>query len=111
MSYRVEVSLVELVHSSLELAALALPLLKVADRFHGGTLPRGGAGVVVHIVDPAPVIHSALPPGGVKTQTHTRKSLKTPGSAQRQKTMKTNEGQHDAEWMIVPDKASVLIFL
>lgn len=31
VSYRVEVSLVELVHGSLELAALALPLLKVAD--------------------------------------------------------------------------------
>lgn len=31
LSYRVEVSLVKLVHSSLQLAALALPLLKVAD--------------------------------------------------------------------------------
>lgn len=62
-SYRVEVSLVELVHSSLQLAALTLPLLKVSDWLHGGTLPRGGAGVVVHIIDPAPVVNSALPAG------------------------------------------------
>lgn len=67
--YRVEVSLVELVHSSLELAALALPLLKVADRFHGGTLPCGGASVVVNIVDPAPVVHSPLPTAWKKTAT------------------------------------------
>lgn len=66
MSYRVEVSLVKLVHSSLQLAALALPLLKIADRFHSGTLPCGGASVVVHVIDPAPVIHSALPTGRVK---------------------------------------------
>lgn len=65
-SHRVEVSLVELVHGSLQLAALALPLLKVADRFHGGTLPRGGAGVVVNVVDPAPVVHPALPAVGLK---------------------------------------------
>lgn len=31
LSYGVEVSLVELMHSSLQLAALALPLLKIAD--------------------------------------------------------------------------------
>lgn len=31
MAYRVEVSLVKLMHSSLQLAALALPLLEVAD--------------------------------------------------------------------------------
>lgn len=66
VSYRVEVSLVKLVHSSLQLAALALPLLKIADRFHGGTLPCGGASIVIHIIDPSPVIHSALPTGTVK---------------------------------------------
>lgn len=60
-SYRVEVSLVKLVHSSLQLAALTLPLLKVAHRLHGGTLPCGGAGIVVHIIDPATVVHTALP--------------------------------------------------
>lgn len=62
-AYRVEVSLVELVHSSLQLAALALPLLEVADRLHGGALPRGGARVVVHVVDPAAVVDAALPTG------------------------------------------------
>lgn len=63
MAYRVEVSLVKLMHSSLQLAALALPLLEVADWFHGGALPRGGASVVVNVVDPAPVIDTALPAG------------------------------------------------
>ena len=48
-------------HGSLKLAPLALPLLKVADRLHGGPLPRGGAGVVVHVVDTAPVVHPSLP--------------------------------------------------
>lgn len=52
-------------HSSLQLAALALPLLEVADRLHGGALPRGGARVVVHVVDPAAVVHAALPTGRV----------------------------------------------
>lgn len=50
-------------HSSLQLAALALPLLEVADRLHGGALPRGGARVVVHVVDPAAVVDPALPSG------------------------------------------------
>lgn len=65
LSYRVEVSLVKLMHSSLQLTALALPLLEIADWFHSRALPRGSAGVVVHIVDPAPVIHSPLPAGRV----------------------------------------------
>lgn len=59
--YGVEVSLVDLVHGTLQLVALRLPLLEVAHRLHGGALPRGGAGVVVYVVDPATVIHSSLP--------------------------------------------------
>lgn len=95
VSYRVEVSLVKLVHSSLQLAALALPLLKIADRLHGGTLPRGGTGVVVHIIDPAPVIHSALPSsrvkemgGAINRKTHKKK----------QASEKKNERELTSSW-------------
>jgi len=62
-AYGVEVSLVELVHGALQLAPLALPLLKVADGLHGGPLPGRGARVVVHVVDAAAVVHPPLPAG------------------------------------------------
>ncbi len=57
----VEVSLVELLHGSLQLGALRLPLLIVAHRLLCGPLPRGGSGVVIHIVEPATLIHALLP--------------------------------------------------
>lgn len=63
LQYLVEEALAELVHRALQLAALALPLLVVAHRLGRGPLPRGGSGVVVHIVEPAPLIHSLLPAG------------------------------------------------
>lgn len=52
-------------HGTLQLAALALPLLVVAYRLGCGSLPGGGSGVVVHIVVPAPLVHSFLPAGRV----------------------------------------------
>lgn len=60
-SYRVEVSLVDLLHGALQLTALRLPLLEVAHGLHGGPLPGGGARVVVHVVDPAAVVYPPLP--------------------------------------------------
>ena len=59
--YLVEEALAELVHGALQLATLALPLLVVSHRFSGWPLPCGGSGVVVHIVKPAPLVHSLLP--------------------------------------------------
>lgn len=60
-AHRVEVALVELLQGALQLAALRLPLLEVPHGLQGRPLPRGGPGVVVHVVHPAPVIHSSLP--------------------------------------------------
>ena len=60
-SYRVQVALVELLHGALQLAPLRLPLLEVPHRLHGGPLPGGRPGVVVHIVHSSPVIHSSFP--------------------------------------------------
>lgn len=51
-------------HGALQLAALALPLLVVAHGFSCGPLPCGGPCVVVHVVVPAPLVHSLLPAGG-----------------------------------------------
>lgn len=59
--YLVEEALAELVHGALQLAALALPLLVVSHRLGCGPLPRGGSGVVVHIVEPAPLVNPFLP--------------------------------------------------
>lgn len=60
-AHRVEVALVELLQGALQLAALRLPLLEVPHGLQGRPLPCGGPGVVVHVVDPAPVVHSSLP--------------------------------------------------
>lgn len=60
-AHRVEVALVELLQGALQLAALRLPLLEVPHGLQGRPLPRGGPGVVVHVVHPAPVVHSSLP--------------------------------------------------
>lgn len=60
-AHRVEVTLIELLQGALQLAALRLPLLEIPHRLQGRPLPRGGPGVVVHIVHPAPVVHSSLP--------------------------------------------------
>lgn len=62
--YLVEEALAELVHGALQLVPLALPLLVVAHGLGCGPLPRGGPGVVVHVVVPAPLVHSLLPAGG-----------------------------------------------
>ena len=59
--------LVELLHGALQLAALVLPLLKVAHRLLGGPLPRGGARHVVHVVHSAHGVHPALPPAHTHT--------------------------------------------
>lgn len=64
LRYLVEEALAKLVHGTLQLAALALPLLIVAHRLGCGPLPCRGSGVVVHIVEPAPLVHSLLPAGG-----------------------------------------------
>lgn len=64
LEYLVEEALAELVHGTLQLAALALPLLVVAHGLGRGPLPCGGSGVVVHVVVPAPLVHPLLPAGG-----------------------------------------------
>lgn len=65
LNYLVEEALAELVHGALELATLALPLLVVAHRLRCWPLPCCGSGVVVHVVEPAPLVHSLLPAGRV----------------------------------------------
>lgn len=72
LEYLVEEALAELVHGTLQLAALALPLLIVAHRLGRGPLPRRGSGVVVHVVESAPLVHSLLPAGGCWRGTETR---------------------------------------
>lgn len=63
LDYLVEEPLAELVHGTLQLAALALPLLVVPHRLNRGPLPRSGPGVVVHVVVSAPLVQSLLPAG------------------------------------------------
>lgn len=65
LAYLVEEALAELVHGTLQLAPLALPLLVVAHGLGRWPLPCGGSGVVVHIVVSAPLVHSFLPAAGV----------------------------------------------
>lgn len=65
LAYLVEEALAELVHGALQLAPLALPLLVAAHGLGCGPLPCGGSGVVVHVVVPAPLVHSLLPAAGV----------------------------------------------
>ncbi len=54
-------SLVELLHGSLQLTALVLPLLVVPHRLRRGPLPRGGSAKVVHKIHPARRVHTPLP--------------------------------------------------
>lgn len=72
--YRVEVALVELLHGPLQLAALRLPLLEVAHGLHGGPLPGGGPGVVVHVVHPPAVIHSSFPAAAKETNSTSKQT-------------------------------------
>lgn len=64
LEYLIEEALAELVHGALQLAALALPLLIVAHGLGRGPLPCGGSGVVVHVIEPAPLVHTLLPAEG-----------------------------------------------
>lgn len=52
---------------------------------------------MVNIVDPAPVIHSALPTDGLKKNEF---NLKILPSAQCNKTLKNNEDQHNIDWRL-----------
>lgn len=61
-SHPINESLVELLHGSLQLAALVLPLLIVTHRLLGGALPCRSTGYVVHIVNPPHRVYPALPP-------------------------------------------------
>lgn len=76
----VQESLAELLHGSLELVSLGLPLLVVPDVLGRGALPRGGPGVVVHVVVPAPRVHALLPPGSTTGRCH---RLSSPGTGAR----------------------------
>lgn len=76
MEYLVEEALAELVHSALQLAALALPLLVVAHRLSCGPLPCSGSGVVVHVVVPAPLVYSLLPAEGSEKRGVGREGLR-----------------------------------
>lgn len=69
-SHLVQESLAELLHGSLELVSLGLPLLIVPDVLGRGALPRGGPGVVVHVVISASRIHTFLPPGNTRGRCH-----------------------------------------
>lgn len=62
VTHPVDEPLVELLHGTLQLAALALPLLVVAHRLCRGSLPGGCAADVVYIVDPAHRVCTPLPP-------------------------------------------------
>lgn len=69
-SHLVEEPLAEVLHGPLQLVTLRLPLLIVPDVLGRGALPRGGPGVVVHVVVPAPRIHAFLPPGSTQGSCH-----------------------------------------
>lgn len=60
-NYRIEVSLVELLHSSLQLVPLRLPLFKISNRLHGRPLPGCCSGVVIHIINSSTIINSSFP--------------------------------------------------
>lgn len=53
--------LVKLLHSSLKLVALKLPLLIIPNRFQSWSLPGGCSGEVVNIINSPHVVNSALP--------------------------------------------------
>lgn len=82
-SHLVQESLAELLHGSLELVSLGLPLLIVPDIFGRGALPCGGPGVVVHVVIPASRIHTLLPPGNTRGRCHCLSSDSSAGPAGR----------------------------
>lgn len=75
--------LVELLHGTLQLAALVLPLLVVAHRLHRGALPRSGPRDVVHKVNPPHLVGAALPAAGEMKQAATRGARIIEVSAQR----------------------------
>lgn len=65
--YPINKPLVELLHGSLELATLELPLLVIPDRLQRWSLPRCRSGEVVNVINPPHVVNSALPALGKKT--------------------------------------------
>lgn len=67
----VEKSLAEVLHGPLELTPLRLPLLIAAHILSGGSLPRGGPCVVIHIVKPASGICAFFPAGNTKLRIST----------------------------------------
>jgi len=82
-SHLVQESLAELLHGSLQLVSLGLPLLVVPDILSRWALPRGGPGVVVHVVIPASRIHALLPPGNTRGRCHCLSSDSSAGPAGR----------------------------
>lgn len=82
-AHLVQESLAELLHGSLELVSLGLPLLIVPDVLGRGALPRGGPGVVVHVIIPASRIHAFLPPGNTRGRSRCVSSDSSAGPAGR----------------------------
>lgn len=60
-SHPIYESLIKLLHSSLKLAALKLPLFIIPDRFQSWSLPGCRSGKVVDIINPSHVVNSAFP--------------------------------------------------
>ena len=61
-THPIDEPLVELLHGSLQLVSLVLPLFVVSHRLLRGPLPRSRPGNVVDIVHPTHRVHPALPP-------------------------------------------------
>lgn len=72
--------LVELLHGSLELATLELPLLVIPDRLQRWSLPSRRSGEVVNVINPPHVVNSALPALGKKRQATVINSWQFKGS-------------------------------
>ena len=54
-------SLVELLHGTLKLAALVLPLLIVTYRLYRGALPCGGSRYMIHKINPPHLVNAPFP--------------------------------------------------
>lgn len=84
--YPIYEPLVELLHGSLELAALELPLLVIPDRLQRRSLPCGCSGEVVNVINPPHVVNSSLPALGKKD----KPQLSIGGSLRAQRHLEAN---------------------
>lgn len=85
-SYPIYKPLVELLHGSLKLAALELPLLIIPDRLQSWSLPCRRSGEVVNVINPPHVVNSALPALGKKD----KPQLSIAGNLRAQRHLEVN---------------------